>query len=93
MPFKKLQIIYDWSYLQVHVHVALQIQQSFNHSLFMTPVFSPGFWEGHGVFWLRFLIVLVVSKKKSICFDKLLLFVPRILGWLSEFAIVSCDTA
>ena len=50
MLLKKFQIIYDWSYLQVHVHVALQIQQSFNHSLFMTPVFSLGFWEGQGVF-------------------------------------------
>ena len=55
MPFKKFQIIYDWSYLQVHVHVALQIEQSFNHSLFMTPVFSLGFWEGQGSSDLDFL--------------------------------------
>ena len=72
MPFKKFQIIYDWSYLRVHVHVALQIQQSFNHSLFMTPVFFPGFWEGHGVFWLTFLIVLVVSKKINLLWQAFL---------------------
>ena len=51
-------------------------------------VFPLGFWEGQGAFWLTFLIVLV-QQKKSICFDKLFFFVPRILGWPSKFSVVS----